>query len=238
MYEVEWTPVALTAPTNAGVVAAADLKLVTQIIILAAKYRFSTAREEADGRKELHSLALRRGEATINALAGLSDLLACLRELSETAIPEKILHHLADKIQEAYDARSVQSVAAKRKADGDEGVSAKQAKTLEGGAHAVGVDEDTKAATARTAAPPTTADVATIMAPNPASYEPERMCICFAANNTEHLVQCLGCDKWFHPKCVRRSHYKDTTWHSKPLWAFEKDVLYYSRNPFSCWNCS
>ena len=64
-------------------------------------------------------------------------------------------------------------------------------------------------------------------------------CVCKTTDNDPLLVQCDGCDKWYHPACIGKSGYDAKTIQQHKMWAMEMDVQKFMGvdTAFTCLEC-
>ena len=65
----------------------------------------------------------------------------------------------------------------------------------------------------------------------------EKHCVCEAAADDATLLQCDGCDRWYHPGCVGKGQYPPKTYANSPNWAKKRDVSFYQGKAFMCRTC-
>ena len=65
----------------------------------------------------------------------------------------------------------------------------------------------------------------------------EKHCVCDAPANDLTLLQCDGCDKWYHPGCVEKGQWPAKTYANSPDWARKRDVSSYKGKSFMCLTC-
>ena len=70
------------------------------------------------------------------------------------------------------------------------------------------------------------------------STKPITHCVCNATENDRLLVQCDGCDKWYHPVCIGKGGYDAETVKQHKIWTMEMDVAKLAGDQvFKCLEC-
>ncbi|KAK5132271.1 hypothetical protein LTR08_009259 [Meristemomyces frigidus] len=68
--------------------------------------------------------------------------------------------------------------------------------------------------------------------------KPITHCVCKTTEADQLLIQCDGCDGWYHPVCIGKSSYDENTVNKDKKWAMEMDVTKWGgEQAFTCLEC-